>query len=271
MLTQPHTRALRPACRRCRPGPSCAVIIGTASLFVAITFSPLKSGYADAPDRGPGDVALYRAEIDRIHAGESYYSVAGDELRTRGYPTRSVFNWRTPSARCGWWPSCRTPESGRPCWPCWRWACGSWPSACSTRSSAERPAWPACFRSAEPCFSRAGRPVRDARNVGRNSHRPIGRGLWIRAPQVGFCGSAGGSLSCASCRACGAWSAWCSTPESGAGAASGMWAAGLAAYARLLRRARGPGTAADFRARCGPRARLGSIWRSRFRDFEWPR
>jgi hypothetical protein len=73
-----------------------AVIIAVALLFVAITFSPLKSGYADAPDRGPSDFALYRAEIDRMHAGESYYDVAGDELRTRGYPTRSVFNWRTP-------------------------------------------------------------------------------------------------------------------------------------------------------------------------------
>jgi hypothetical protein len=73
-----------------------AVIIAAALFFVAITLSPLKSGYADAPDRGPGDFALYRAEIDRMHAGEAYYDVAGDELRTRGYPTRSIFNWRTP-------------------------------------------------------------------------------------------------------------------------------------------------------------------------------
>jgi hypothetical protein len=43
-----------------------------------------------------GDVALYRAEIARIHAGEDYYQVAGEELVARNYPTRSVFNWRTP-------------------------------------------------------------------------------------------------------------------------------------------------------------------------------
>ncbi len=73
-----------------------ALTIVTAALFVAITFSPLRSGYADAPDRGPGDFALYRAEIDRVHAGEPYYAVAAEELRTRGYPTRSIFNWRTP-------------------------------------------------------------------------------------------------------------------------------------------------------------------------------
>jgi hypothetical protein len=73
-----------------------AVIIGATLFFVAVTRSPLKSGYADAPSRGPGDVALYRAEVDRIHAGESYYAAAGQELRSRGYPTRSIFNWRTP-------------------------------------------------------------------------------------------------------------------------------------------------------------------------------
>ena len=43
-----------------------------------------------------GDVALYRAEVDRIHAGENYYAAAARELVVRGYPTRSVFNWRTP-------------------------------------------------------------------------------------------------------------------------------------------------------------------------------
>ena len=32
----------------------------------------------------------------RIHAGESYYSAAGYELRRMGYATASVFNWRLP-------------------------------------------------------------------------------------------------------------------------------------------------------------------------------
>lgn len=31
-----------------------------------------------------------------MRAGESYYDAAAAELRARGYPTRSVFNWRTP-------------------------------------------------------------------------------------------------------------------------------------------------------------------------------
>jgi hypothetical protein len=45
---------------------------------------------------GPADGALYTAVVQRVHAGQSYYSVLGDELHSRGYPMRSVFNWRTP-------------------------------------------------------------------------------------------------------------------------------------------------------------------------------
>jgi hypothetical protein len=43
-----------------------------------------------------GDIALYRAEADRIHAGDGYYETLATELTARNYPTRSVFNWRTP-------------------------------------------------------------------------------------------------------------------------------------------------------------------------------
>jgi len=63
---------------------------------VGVSLSPLAKGYADKPSRGPGDVALYRAEVDRIQSGQGYYEAAAAELRERGYPTKSVFNWRTP-------------------------------------------------------------------------------------------------------------------------------------------------------------------------------
>jgi len=43
-----------------------------------------------------GDVFLYMTEIRRIHAGENYYQAAAEELVAQGYPTASVFNWRTP-------------------------------------------------------------------------------------------------------------------------------------------------------------------------------
>ncbi len=72
--------------------------LGLALGFVAITLSPLKSGFAERArfDR-PGDVALYNSEIRRMRQGENYYQAAAAELRGRGFPTRSVFNWRTPA------------------------------------------------------------------------------------------------------------------------------------------------------------------------------
>jgi hypothetical protein len=43
------------------------------------------------------DQALYGAVTKRMAAGESYYPAMGLELRARGYPTASVFNWRQPT------------------------------------------------------------------------------------------------------------------------------------------------------------------------------
>ena len=73
-----------------------ALLVAICGFFVAVTFSPLAQGYAGKDRPGEGDIALYRAEVDRIHAGEGYYQAAAAELTARGYPTRSVFNWRTP-------------------------------------------------------------------------------------------------------------------------------------------------------------------------------
>jgi hypothetical protein len=76
-----------------------ATLLGAAilaALAAAVTFSPMSSGNFNPARRGPGDVELYRAEIERIRAGEGYYTAAAAELTARGYPTRSVFNWRMP-------------------------------------------------------------------------------------------------------------------------------------------------------------------------------
>jgi len=42
------------------------------------------------------DVDLNTRTIERIRAGEPYYDVVGEELRRGDYPTKPVFNWRTP-------------------------------------------------------------------------------------------------------------------------------------------------------------------------------
>jgi hypothetical protein len=48
------------------------------------------------PDHKGEDLSCQRAIVARIHSGETYYRAAESELRGRGYPVRSVFNWRLP-------------------------------------------------------------------------------------------------------------------------------------------------------------------------------
>jgi hypothetical protein len=71
-----------------------AVVVGW--LLVGITLSPWRTGFADAPSRGAGDVQLYLAEAQQIRDGQTYYEAARSELTSRGYPTASILNWRTP-------------------------------------------------------------------------------------------------------------------------------------------------------------------------------
>lgn len=48
-------------------------------------------------DPADTDVAMYGKIVERIHAGEGYYQAAGSELRSRGYASGSIFNWRMPT------------------------------------------------------------------------------------------------------------------------------------------------------------------------------
>jgi hypothetical protein len=73
-----------------------AVTVAVVVSFVGISLSPLAGGFAGPRPPGPADVALYQAEIARIVNGEGYYEAATHELHELGYPTLSVFNWRTP-------------------------------------------------------------------------------------------------------------------------------------------------------------------------------
>jgi hypothetical protein len=73
-----------------------ALLLVTALAAVGLTLSPLKKGQVGKADRHGSDIALYGAEIERIRSGEGYYQAAAEELCSRGFPTKSVFNWRTP-------------------------------------------------------------------------------------------------------------------------------------------------------------------------------
>ena len=64
--------------------------------LVAITLSPWASGFADDATRQGTDLQLYAAEVEHLRDGSNYYDIAARELTTRGFPTKSVFNWRTP-------------------------------------------------------------------------------------------------------------------------------------------------------------------------------
>ena len=84
---------------RLTPRQSRAVLIAVALTLVgavAITLSPAANSGIMSHCSKSGDLALYRAEANRIHAGDGYYEALAAELTARDYPTRSVFNWRTP-------------------------------------------------------------------------------------------------------------------------------------------------------------------------------
>ncbi|HLN33327.1 MAG TPA: hypothetical protein VK395_36705 [Gemmataceae bacterium] len=70
--------------------------ITSAALAWLLSAALLKRNDAHAPAQGGNDLRLYRSIVERVHAGENYYDAAGTELRARGYPTGSVFNWRAP-------------------------------------------------------------------------------------------------------------------------------------------------------------------------------
>lgn len=74
-----------------------ALVVAAIVFCVWVSLSPMGQGRADVETPASGsDIALYKALVERVHRGESYYAVLAEELPARGYPTQSVFNWRTP-------------------------------------------------------------------------------------------------------------------------------------------------------------------------------
>jgi hypothetical protein len=58
---------------------------------------PLAQQEAATSPPAEGDLVTYERIIDRLRAGDGYYSAAHSELLAGNYGTRSVFNWRTPA------------------------------------------------------------------------------------------------------------------------------------------------------------------------------
>jgi hypothetical protein len=74
-------------------GAVCALIATLLAFGIAH-----RDRIAPAQYRVPGldDTAVHLAIIERIATGEPVYTSIGTELRTRGYPSASTANWRTP-------------------------------------------------------------------------------------------------------------------------------------------------------------------------------
>lgn len=68
-------------------------------LLVALGRAPAIPAAGVAGPAPEGDLVTYQRIIERMRAGEGYYSAAHEVLVADGYGTRSVFNWRTPA-----WP-----------------------------------------------------------------------------------------------------------------------------------------------------------------------
>ena len=73
-----------------------ALLLLALTAVAAVAFSRQPGPLGAAVAEGESDVSLHSAVVGRLERGENYYDVTGDELRRRGYPTRSVFNWRSP-------------------------------------------------------------------------------------------------------------------------------------------------------------------------------
>src|SRR5262249_23469742 len=49
------------------------------------------------PPGATSDLDVFRRIVTRVSLGDGFYVATQEELRSHGYPTRSVFNWRLPT------------------------------------------------------------------------------------------------------------------------------------------------------------------------------
>jgi hypothetical protein len=70
--------------------------IGFPAVFALTFWLMLSDAATHKSQTGEGDLGLFKAVVNGQQLGRPYYEAYGAESRTRGYPTRSVFNWRQP-------------------------------------------------------------------------------------------------------------------------------------------------------------------------------
>jgi len=83
--------AARPGLTLGRPGLTLGAALLAAIVGLGVGSTPVRIVESDR-----SDIVAFREVVTRVRRGEQYYSAMAEELRTRGYPMQSVFNWRTP-------------------------------------------------------------------------------------------------------------------------------------------------------------------------------
>ncbi len=88
-----------------RNGAALALVVYLLAMFGCVSLALTKDPNPAfvAPPGSTSDLDVFRKIINRVHAGEAFHDATHDELRVHDYPTRSVFNWRTPVY--AWWLS----------------------------------------------------------------------------------------------------------------------------------------------------------------------
>jgi hypothetical protein len=81
---------------RTRPQALAILVLTVASIGWCLSVATSRELIPSPPPGEKTDLELYRRIVNHVHDGESYYDAAARELRAMHYPTRSVFNWRTP-------------------------------------------------------------------------------------------------------------------------------------------------------------------------------
>jgi hypothetical protein len=78
-------------------GQARLVLLAFALAMLAGVLIGLSAGAPKNGVEGSSDLSLYRAIVERMQHGETYYPVAASELRERGYALRPGLNFRLPT------------------------------------------------------------------------------------------------------------------------------------------------------------------------------
>ena len=163
-----------------------ALALAATLLFVGIAISPFASGFADKPLKRPGDIALYHAIVERVHAGENYYDAAAAELPAPRLSDAKACSTGERRCRCGCSGVLPTPMIGRVLLALMALAMLFGLVSLARPRWADGPRRPLrAVDGRDRASLHAGRSVRYARAVGRSVDRAIGVGVWDAQKRLG--------------------------------------------------------------------------------------